>query len=257
MPRKPDMPCAECGSLMWRGTGALPAGQATCRECRSKRSSSQGKRVASITSWNCLACGESCERKPTKGQRPKWCDGCRSKGARSRRACDHCGIEYLGSGKRFCSLSCRSKFHAPEPKPLPIKTKHDFRSELRRGYEDRDSDLFFAALVAKAETNGDCWIWPRCTKDGYPVVKWGSSTTGLHRIVLEVKHGAALGSQHAHHICANSACVNPDHLQPVTHRDNIAEMLARQSYLSRIRELEAALAALDPDHPLLQLVAVA
>lgn len=34
MPSKPDVPCADCGKLMWRGPGSLPAGQARCLECR-------------------------------------------------------------------------------------------------------------------------------------------------------------------------------------------------------------------------------
>lgn len=35
MPRRPDMPCSLCGTLMWRGKGSLPEGEATCRPCRS------------------------------------------------------------------------------------------------------------------------------------------------------------------------------------------------------------------------------
>lgn len=35
MPRKPDLPCAGCGKLMWRGSTSLPAGRARCRSCRS------------------------------------------------------------------------------------------------------------------------------------------------------------------------------------------------------------------------------
>lgn len=34
MSRKPDVPCADCGKLMWKGRGSLPAGQARCRACR-------------------------------------------------------------------------------------------------------------------------------------------------------------------------------------------------------------------------------
>jgi len=34
MARKPNVPCADCGSLMWQGTGSLPPGQARCRPCR-------------------------------------------------------------------------------------------------------------------------------------------------------------------------------------------------------------------------------
>lgn len=33
MPRRPDVPCAGCGALIWRGTGCLPPGQAMCRSC--------------------------------------------------------------------------------------------------------------------------------------------------------------------------------------------------------------------------------
>lgn len=34
MPRRPDLPCASCGRLLWRGTTSLPEGEATCQECR-------------------------------------------------------------------------------------------------------------------------------------------------------------------------------------------------------------------------------
>lgn len=37
MPRRPDLPCAGCGTLLWRSTSSLPAGQAMCRECRAAR----------------------------------------------------------------------------------------------------------------------------------------------------------------------------------------------------------------------------
>lgn len=34
MPRKPEIPCASCGRLMWWCSSSLPAGQATCQPCR-------------------------------------------------------------------------------------------------------------------------------------------------------------------------------------------------------------------------------
>jgi endogenous inhibitor of DNA gyrase (YacG/DUF329 family) len=37
MPRKPDVPCASCGRLLWRGRTSLPPGQATCHPCRRSR----------------------------------------------------------------------------------------------------------------------------------------------------------------------------------------------------------------------------
>jgi hypothetical protein len=43
----------------------------------------------------------------------------------------------------------------------------------------------------------------------------------------------------------------------VTHRDNNAEMMARNSYVNRIAELEQALRELNPDHALLGVIEVA
>ncbi len=112
-------------------------------------------------------------------------------------------------------------------------------------------------IGARADrTERGCWEWPK-VRDGYPYIRVGKRDIGLHRMVLEIKEGLPLGVQSAHHICANTKCVNPDHLQPVTHRDNTAEMLARRTYLDRIEELEGALMALDPNHPLLDRVRVA
>lgn len=212
-----------------------------------------------VTAWNCLACGVHCERKPTRGQVPKWCDDCRARGARKRVQCGHCGADcWTWSRGRFCSRRCAS---AAQMKPKQVKSTEprepvDRRGDLRRGFEDGDPDLFFAALRSASDTTGDCWVWPRL-REGYPIFRIGRREVALHRAVLEVKHGAPLGSQHAHHICANSTCVNPVHLQPVTHRENVAEMLARQSYLARIDELEQALRKVAPDHPLLASIPVA
>jgi hypothetical protein len=54
MPRRPDLPCAGCGALMWRGTTSLPEGQATCRACRRARRDQYGPAVYTKT---CAQCG--------------------------------------------------------------------------------------------------------------------------------------------------------------------------------------------------------
>lgn len=126
-------------------------------------------------------------------------------------------------------------------------------SPLRYAYEHGDSAGVIAALKdGSVITPNGCWEWRRIDKDGYArgIVGDGISR-GLHRVSLEAKHEAPLGEQAAHHMCANTKCVNPDHLQPVTHRENTAEMLARNSYLKRIAELEAVIREMNPDHEVL------
>lgn len=56
MPRRPDLACNRCGALMWRGTGALPEGEARCRPCRAVEPQANSRRRADRT---CDACGTS------------------------------------------------------------------------------------------------------------------------------------------------------------------------------------------------------
>ena len=88
------------------------------------------------------------------------------------------------------------------------------------------------------------------------MVKVGKDWRYVHRLSLEAHLAASLGSQPAHHKCANTTCVNPEHLQPVTHRENVAEMLARRYMEQRIRALESALHDVAPDHPMLSEVSI-
>lgn len=126
------------------------------------------------------------------------------------------------------------------------------KSNLRVAIESMNFNMLKNEILKRAVvSDSGCWIWDKLDQKGYPV---GPHKKALHRSVIEAKYGKRLGSQHAHHICANTACVNPDHLQPVTHRENIAEMLQRSSYLKRIAELEIRLSQLSPNDPLLDVI---
>lgn len=162
--------------------------------------------------------------------------------------CQWCQQEFETrvAATKYCSDSCKKD----AAKDRRLKSL----SPLRYAYEHGDNAGVIAALKdGSTITPNGCWEW-KTIRDGYPRAKLGSESMGAHRLSLEAKHGAPLGEQAAHHICANTKCVNPDHLQPVTHRENIAEMLARRSYIDRIRELERALESLDPESELLNRV---
>ena len=135
--------------------------------------------------------------------------------------------------------------------------RRDLRTPLRRALEDGDHLGVHIAILNQCEvdTATSCWEWPRLRK-GYPFVVVNGKELQVHRLSLEARLRKPLGKQAAHHRCANSKCVNPDHLQPVTAAANMAEMLARRYYVSRIQDLEAALRAIDPEHPLLTEAAV-
>lgn len=175
------------------------------------------------------------------------------------RQCEHCLQLHDGGpsrNARFCSE--KSCIDEREQAKAEFKLKRQTQMKFRKSFEEGDYKTFFEELRLRVEVDdNDCWNWAKRLKNGYPIVKWGKSQAQVHRLSLEAKHGKPLGTQAAHHICANPACVNPDHLQPVTHRDNVAEMLQRRCYLDRIAELEAAVQQIDPSHPVLHRIEVA
>lgn len=86
----------------------------------------------------------------------------------------------------------------------------------------------------------NCWVWNGCKdKKGYGALKIRSKNYQLHRIVFEVKFGEKIGIETIHHKCSNTSCINPDHLQKISNRENVAEMMERNFYINRIAELEA------------------
>lgn len=70
--RAPRKPCAACGGPTgYRATdtrGMSPV----CLGCRAKAQQRKSQ-LQSTTEWTCETCGISCNRPPTKGQRPRFC----------------------------------------------------------------------------------------------------------------------------------------------------------------------------------------
>lgn len=177
------------------------------------------------------------------------------------KTCEACGLDRqvrAGENPRTCGdLTCRHYVRHGEWPSCALRA--DPRGDLRRAVEERNLSALRDALLRRTRRDGECWVWTGASKDGYPLAKIGptSRLAPVHRAVVEVAWRGDLGKQAAHHVCGNSLCVNPDHLQPVTARDNTAEMLARTYLLSRIADLEEALARYDAAHPLLREIGAA
>lgn len=168
--------------------------------------------------------------------------------------CDKCKRKKSIGSARYYTQRRRQD---PDWRPTErrIASPNPYALTLRKALSEQDMREVRRILLAGATvTESGCWIWPILNGNGYPSL--GKGAGSLHRRVLELKHGALLGVQAAHHICATRACVNPEHLMPVTHRDNTAEMMQRRTYLARIQELEQALRCVAPDHPALKTVPV-
>lgn len=89
--------------------------------------------------------------------------------------------------------------------------------------------LLPSRFVEKIRVEGDCWIWYGARNDkGYGNVGWGYIGHGrmpmvpAHRKVYELLVGPIPEGLEIDHLCRNPACVNPNHLEPVTHKENMA-----------------------------------
>ncbi len=67
-----------------------------------------------------------------------------------------------------------------------------------------------------------CWEWTgRLNEAGYGIVSTGlRKRERAHRIVYESNVGPVPVGLELDHLCRNRSCVNPSHMEPVTHKEN-------------------------------------
>lgn len=68
------------------------------------------------------------------------------------------------------------------------------------------------------ETNAGCWEWQR-NRDSRGYGRYRG--TGAHRWVYQQLVGPIPADLELDHLCRNPPCVNPAHLEPVTHAENV------------------------------------
>lgn len=94
-------------------------------------------------------------------------------------------------------------------------------------------------LVSKIAIGDDCWEWTaQRSPKGYGRFQVGNTNCLAHRVVYEAVVGPIPEGLELDHLCRNRGCVNPDHLEPVTHAENMrrgvaGERLAAKTHCSK------------------------
>lgn len=79
----------------------------------------------------------------------------------------------------------------------------------------------FWTLVDKNHPSG-CWVWGGSKSKGYgSFYIRGHKNLRVHRIAYTLLKGPIPVGLTIDHLCRNRACCNPDHLEPVTNRENV------------------------------------
>lgn len=76
-------------------------------------------------------------------------------------------------------------------------------------------------------TASGCWIWIGATyASGYGQIWVNGRLLRAHRVFFEHLVGPIAEGMELDHLCRNTKCVNPDHMEPVSHQENCARGLA-------------------------------
>ena len=74
---------------------------------------------------------------------------------------------------------------------------------------------------SKVERTKSCWNWKAATyRDGYGIFGLDGGVVRAHRLAYELLVGEIPIDKELHHICKNKLCVNPYHLEAITHREH-------------------------------------
>lgn len=81
-----------------------------------------------------------------------------------------------------------------------------------------------------------CWIWRgRINDHGYGIY----ADRMAHRISYELVVGPIPDGLEIDHLCCNTKCVRPEHLEPVTSEENVRRRYARQTHCKHGHPLSA------------------
>ena len=83
------------------------------------------------------------------------------------------------------------------------------------------SESFLGRLLDKFTIGDDCWEWTGARiPEGYGVIMRDGQNVGAHRAMYEYFVGPIPEGHQIDHLCKNTGCVRPGHLEAVTGWEN-------------------------------------
>jgi len=108
------------------------------------------------------------------------------------------------------------------------------------GVNTRSSDLFWSKVDRETgpvhPTLGRCWPWTGTKSNGYGMFNAGEWRIGAHRFSYRLLVGEIPDGLQLDHLCRNPCCVRPDHLDPVTAKENTRRALVYRGSREERRE---------------------
>ena len=117
--------------------------------------------------------------------------------------------------------------------PAPIATRNLYRAGYAKGepmrfchgHNKKPVVPLSVRFMNFVRPEGECWLWGwfgAQKEDGYgSILADGRLANRAYRVAYELFIGAIPDGLELDHLCRNPACVNPMHLEPVTHTENM------------------------------------
>ena len=96
-------------------------------------------------------------------------------------------------------------------------------------YPDLYARIVANSRLAIEDAPQSCWLWTGAARHGYPAMAVrgpggrGPRLRAAHRAILEEVLGVEFPLDDAGHLCCESLCVHPDHLEPQTPAHNLSD----------------------------------
>ena len=133
-----------------------------------------------------------------------------------------------GRAKWICRCSCDGKEKSVHLSALRSgntvscgchQTEQRFGTRVYTTEQKIERKLAFWLRVNKSAPNG-CWEWTAGLQSSYGTLSWEGKQWFAHRLSYIWAKGQILPGLQLDHLCRNPKCVNPEHLEAVTGREN-------------------------------------
>ena len=76
-------------------------------------------------------------------------------------------------------------------------------------------------FLTQIHHTSNCWEWKGSKGRGYGLFSVNGKIGVAHRFSYELFKEQIPQGMELDHLCKNTSCVNPEHLEPVTHKENL------------------------------------
>lgn len=162
--------------------------------------------------------------------------------------CSECGTAFRGHPRsRYCAADCRARAAARRRRAYPPDTRvcafpgcdrayygkghcqsHYDQIRFGRTYkalEPRTKGPVADRLAFYTDKTDSCWVWTGTRNDvGYGQLTVDGRMQYVHRLSYEALVGPIPDGMQIDHLCRNTLCLRPEHLEPVTPAENVRRM---------------------------------